>query len=271
MTVYIEYAFLENFLLDGVLLWLALTASKTAVRWGRLLFAALFGGGFALLFPLLRLSAFWGFCLKLSVGLLLPMLCFPKFCRKSDWSKYALSATFFFFFTFAFGGAFYGLSTAFSLRRLPNVAVWSGFAFLTAFSLWGVGRFYQKRSVYRCVYDCTVIFGEKRARVKGFWDSGNLARKNGIPVCFLSADIVYRLFGQDILFGGGQVCDEMQILTQAGVRNLPLYKGELEIETKEGIRCVREVYFARATNMISREYKILLHSDVLEGEGKWVA
>ncbi len=271
MTVYIEYAFLENLLLDGVLLWLALTASKTAVRWGRLLFSAILGGGFALLFPLLRLSAFWGFCLKLSVGLLLPMLCFPRLRCKSDWSKYALSATFFFFFTFAFGGALYGVTSAFSLRRLPSVAVWTGFAFLTAFSLWGLGRFYQKRSVYQSVYDCTVIFGEKRAKVKGFWDSGNLARKNGIPVCFLSADTVYRLFGQDILFGGGQVCDEMQIFTQAGERKVPLYKGALEIKTKAGIRRVQEVYFARATNMICREYKILLHSDVLEGEGKWVA
>ena len=55
MEIYIEYAFLENFLYDGGLLALAFFASKEKVRWGRIGLSATLGGVFALLFPFLQL------------------------------------------------------------------------------------------------------------------------------------------------------------------------------------------------------------------------
>ncbi len=270
MVVYVEYAFLENFLLDGVLLWLSLFASKTPVRWGRLVLSAAIGGGFALLFPLLRISVLLALLLKISIGGLLPMLCFKRLKNKKEWGRYALSASFFFAFTFAFGGALLGGATTFSLRRLPRLVVWIGFAFFTACTLFFLVKFYQKRADYRHIYECAVIFDGKRVKGKGLWDSGNRARKNGVPVCFLSADIFYELIGEKWIFERkeiGQVCDEMQITTQAGTRKLLLYKGSLQIENREE----KEVYFALSTNMISREYKILLHSSILEGEERWAA
>ena len=71
MTVYIEYAFLQNFFLDGALVWLSLKGSKTPVKGRRIALSALVGGVFAVLYPLLGLTKWLGLTLKISVGVLL--------------------------------------------------------------------------------------------------------------------------------------------------------------------------------------------------------
>ncbi len=265
MTVYIEYAFLENFLLDGALLWLSLIATRTSVKPILLLVAAGLGGVFAVVFPLLSLSVWLGSILKFAVGFFLCMVAFGKICNKKQWGRYALTVAFFFTFTFSFGGALLSAVHSFSLSRLPNVAVWVGFIFLSVAALLFIAKMYKRRAVERQIYPCIVLLGEKKAQVRGFWDSGNLAKKNGLPVCFLSADILYNLCGQDIIFGGrerGQSRDEMTISTMSGERKVPLYKGKLQVITDGKNSVEQEVYFALSTNMISREYKLILQADV---------
>ena len=266
MTVYIEYAFLQNFLLDGVLLWLAGRASRTPVKWGWLLFSAAFGGVFAVLFPLLRLSKAGAFLLKLAVGMLLPLLAIGKGNR---WGMYAMNMIFFLLLSFCFGGMLLMGMENFALQTLSWGWVAVGFAFLTAILLLLLEKCYQKRAIYRHIYDCRVFYGEKSVKTKGFYDSGNLATKGGLPICFLSADILFDLCGEVLLFGnqegicGGQVFDEQRISTQAGERIVRLYKGKIAIKTGRS-EIEKEVYFARAANRISREYKIILHSRIFE-------
>ena len=267
MTVYIEYAFLQNFLLDGVLLWLSLQATKTPIKWAWLFFAALVGGIFAVLYPLLKLPNGLGTILKLSVGCLLCMLAFGKIKGKRAWKNYALFTALFFAFSFAFGGALLGMAQGKTLKNMQNVFTPLGFALLTAIALFLIQKMYKKRALQRHIYDCKIISGEKSVMAQGFLDSGNAATKNGLPVCFLSPETVFELWGNEIIFGEkgrGQVCDEMQIVTMSGTRRVPLYKGGLEIKTERGTREIKEVYFALSANIISREYQILLHSRIFD-------
>ncbi len=268
MTVYIEYAFLENFLLDGVLLWLSLKGTKRVVGWRRLFFAACLGGIFAVVYPLLSLPSALAFFLKIAVGLFLPLVAFGRIKNRKEWGRYALNATFFFLFTFLFGGALLGGMENFSLSKLPSWAVGSSFALLTLSSVFLIEKIYGKRIIFRQLYPCSVAFGEKKAKVQGFWDSGNLATKNGLPVCFLSAEIFYDLCGNEILFpekSAGQVCDEMAISTLTGERRVPLRKGVLRIKNAGNLQ-EYEVYFAPTANTIGREYKLILSGQLL-GDG----
>ncbi len=255
MIVYVELAFLENFCLDFLLLSLSAYAARCAPRLLRLFLSAIVGGIFALLFPLLSLPPFLGGVLKCSVGALLPLLALGK-------RKWKTGTAFFLLFTFAFGGA---------LTALQGLPAWGRFPvmiFLAAFSLFLVERLYARRALFAYLYDCEVVLQGKRATARGFLDSGNFATKSGIPVCFLSVDLLYDLMGEKWAFGseeGGQGCDEMQIFTQAGVRTTPLYLGEIQIKRGKTV-CEREVYFAPSTNRIGREYKILLNSRIFEGE-----
>jgi len=266
MEIYIEYALLENFLFDSVLLWLSLTAAKMPIcRW-RILLAAAIGAMFAVLFPLLKFPLVVLTLLKLTVGAFLCMVAFGRLKTKKEWGRYALTLAFFFSFSFGFGGTLLGVYSNFSLEqweRIPSVAVFIGFAILTFFVLLFVKKLYARRIMYSHLYVCRVFCGEKMKMAQGFCDSGNLARKNALPVCFLCPALLYEVFEEEIWKGGGQVCDEMVISTMSGKRITQLYRGEIEVETKEGI--VRsEVYFAPSKNMIGREYQILFGAGILE-------
>ena len=56
MEIYIEYAFMENFLYDLALLWLAFKAARIKTRAWKLLVSSAIGGVFAVAFPLLSSS-----------------------------------------------------------------------------------------------------------------------------------------------------------------------------------------------------------------------
>ena len=260
MTVYIEYAFLENFLFDGALLALALYAAKAPFSWARLLLSAFLGAVFALVFPLLRLPNFLLYALKIAVGFLLPLLAYGRITTQKEWGRYAFTAVCFLSITFFIGGA---LSALFAelFPTVPTLVVLLGFCALAAAALFLVREFRKKRELNAFLYDCQIEHGDKSFWVRGFLDSGNTATKNSIPVCFLSPEYVYELFGEEILKGGGQVCDEICITTLGGEKKLPLYKGALTVKGKEKT----QVYFAPAANMISREYELLLNGSTLGG------
>ena len=143
MEVYVEYAFLENFLFDGVLLWLALRASCTPVRWWKVALSAAIGALFALLYPLLYLPIVLLQMLKFAVGFLLCLIVMPSIKTKKDRGRYALNVIFFFVFSFGFGGvllALYGMEYA-----PPTYLVMIGFAFLAMFSSLFVRYLYKYR------------------------------------------------------------------------------------------------------------------------------
>ena len=99
-------------------------------------------------------------------------------------------------------------------------------------------------------------------RVLGYYDTGNCAQKNGVPICFVSPEIVYGLFGDELLKDGGTVCDETEITTLSGSKKTALFQGEIRVETL-GKTYQNKVYFSPSKNMITREYKVLLHAAVL--------
>ncbi len=255
---------MENFLLDGALLSLSLYALKVPVRLGRVAFAAAIGGVFAVLFPLLRLSKLSLSLLKSGVGALLPLLSFGRIKTGKEWGRYALSLLFFFGLTFLFGGVLLGGGMGLFQNRVPFLSVGLAFLILSVFVILGVKGVYRRRKRVESLYACVVEGEGKRKRVTGFLDSGNLAKRQGIPVCFLSPDILWELYGEWILEGEerGQVCDEIKITTMAGEKKLSLYRGAVYVEV-QGKPIKKEVYFARLANRIDQEYKLILQAELI--------
>ena len=279
MELYIEYAFFENFIFDGALLWLALKAVKLPIHKRRLLLSAACGGSFALFFPLLRLSDFLLSFLKLAFGFFLCMLLFSRLKTKKEWGRYALTSFFFFAFSFGFGGSLlgvYGISIVknenladggLAMQKIPAYVVFLGFFLLIFITLGFIQALYARRKVFQWVYDCRIFAKGKELTARGFLDSGNFAEKNGIPVCFITPELIYELWGEEILNEKeeGQVCDEMKIMTMTGAAKVPLYLAELLIDCS-GTPRKRQVYFAPSKNMLSREYAILLQARIFENE-----
>lgn len=263
MEVYIEYAFLQNFLFDGALLFLALKGAKVEIQWKLLLLSAALGALFALLFPLFAFNDVLSLLLKLVAGLLICLIP-SRLKTKKQRGRYALTVCFFFIFSFGFGGALLAVLQSAEERTSPFLVL-LGFLLLSCFSLVFVEKMYKKRAIHAFLYDCVLINGETEVKAQGFLDSGNLATKKGVPVCFLSPDLFYDLIGQQMFFEkeAGQVRDEMCVQTIVGVEVLPLYKGEISIKKgRESIR--KEVYFALSKNSISKEYALLLNARIFE-------
>lgn len=259
MNVYIEYAFAENFLLDGVLLWLSLRIARCKIVKGKLCLAACAGGAFALLFPLLVLPVFFSYLLKFAVGFLLCMIAFPRLKTKNEWGRYALSSACFFFLTFFFGGALTAL-----FPKISPLIFAVGFVILSLCILLFTKKMSKRNALFKNVYTCSIAYKQRRVEILGLYDSGNGAEKNGMGVCFLSPEIAFELFEEEILKRGGQVRDEIEIQTLGGEKKLPLFQGEIEIKEKN---VKKTVYFALSKNMLCREYKVLLFSRIFEEEG----
>ena len=266
VEIYVEYAFVENFLYDFTLLWLAFKTARVQVKARRLLLSACIGAVFAVAFPLLRLAPALGIAVKLAVGGLLCVLPFERLSTRKAWGRCLLTILLFFAYSFGFGGTLlvvYGpLATG---GKVPSGLVFLGFVLLTIAGVWLVKRLYARRRIFAQVYACTLSVGEKCVKADGFYDSGNLATKNGLPVCFLSPAVLYELIGTGIFKTGGQVCDEMQISTLVGEKTVALYAGKIGLKINGQTVC-KDVYFAPSAHMIGREYAVLLSARLLERE-----
>lgn len=263
MIVYAEYAFLENFLLDAVLLYLALKCARGRVRVLNLLFAAAVGAGEALAFPLLPLPVWAAYFVKLLGGALIAVIAVSKGTKKT----YFVVLVCFFLMTFALGGL---LTAAYSFFRVEyaegggylveqapvGLVLGAAGAFCvlaTAFAK----RLYRYRCEKRSVFACSLTSGGKRVHWKGFADSGNLLMFRGEPVCVVSAAAVFALFGRRPKEEG-----RIRIGTVNGEKETPVFRCDtLEVGGKRA----QGAYLALGS-VDSKEYQIILHTAFLEGE-----
>ena len=242
MTVYIECVIIENFFYDFILLWCACALSKIRLQWPKLVLSAFFGGVFAVFYPLLVLPYFLGVTLKISVGFLLVFIAVPK----KEHSRYGLSVFFFYLCAFCFAGGSYAFGRGYVLPCF----------LLFALICMTLGKkIYQSMRFSAQLTACKLYYRGKEWGVTGYLDSGNLARYNGLPVCFISAELFLRLYEED----RGQVLEEMRISTLAGSKKVRVFYAEISVSGKEK----QPVYLGVSGNIIKKRYEVLLSSEMI--------
>ena len=200
MVVYWEYAFAENALLDGLLLYLSLRCVRLRVYVRRLFLAAAIGGAEAVVFPVLALPVWAAYTVKVLGGVLICLV-----AARGGWKKCAAATAVFFALTFALGGlltaaySFFGVETAdgtgFYVERAPVALIFAGVGSFLCAVLAGVRALYRYKKVQQNILPCTLAVGARRVTWTGFADSGNRLSFRGEPVCVLSAAAVFALFG----------------------------------------------------------------------------
>lgn len=270
MSVYWEYAFLENLILDGLLLFLALKCARIKCYPLNLLLAAGVGAAEAVAFPLLTLPVWAAYLIKVAGGIVISLIA----VRRANLKGYLIVTAAFFFMTFAFGGllvaaySFFGAEYAegngFLVERAP-VALVLGlagvFAVLVTLSARG---FYRYRKIKRNLFACTLRAGDKSVRVTGFADSGNLLTFRNQPVSVVSAVAALALFR-----GNARETGRMTVNTVSGSREAPVFECDLEINLMRK-KIVKKGVFVTVGNVLSKEYKLILHTANLEGEDETV-
>lgn len=264
MTVYIEYAFAVNFLLDGLLVFLSLKCAHGRVGRIRLFLSAAVGAGEAIVFPMIPLPNWCAVLVKLLGGILLVLIAVGKGGRRT----FLVAGVAFFALTFALGGL---LTAVYSYFRIPYaqeggylvesapvalvLAVAAIFAICTLRAAKG---FYRYRNLKRNLFPCTVEAGGKKVEWRGLADSGNLLFFRGEPVNVISAAAALALFGKTPPLG------RMQINTAGGSRDSPVFRAQsLTVGAGKRARRSEEPLFT-VGEVDSGEYRIILHTSFLE-------
>lgn len=178
MVVYIEIVLFENLLIDGLLLWLVLQCLKEKTNWWGLVLASVFGAGFALASPSIKLDGILAFALKICVAVVMCiMLCL-------NFRKLWLKTLLFVLFTFGFGGillalfSFMGVSTVTGLAfgynsEIPLGAILAGIIIFAVMIVRLIKKFYRRKSLVQFFYPIELTVNHKKVILQGFLDTGN--------------------------------------------------------------------------------------------------
>lgn len=268
MVVWIEIAILENFLLDGVLLYLALKCARQKVSAFRLLLASGIGAAEAVVFPLLTLPNAAAYAVKIAGGVLLVAIA----VRGKRLKPYLVAGGAFFLLTFALGGMLTALYSFFRVEyaeqggyiveRAP-VGLVLGAAALFAIAMCRlIRKAFRYRREERNLLACVLTSGERTVRWTGYADSGNLLEFRGKPVCVTSAAGIFALFGADPKAEG-----RIRVKTVNGERDAPVFRPDrLEIEADGKMRAADEVYLT--VGEVGKKYQVILSAVLLEVSGE---
>ena len=198
MKVYIEYAIIDNLVMDYLLLKAALKTARTDFKETRIILASILGTAFAVAFPLMNVNGVLGGVMKLLAG---EVMVFAAM-RSGGIEKYALSLAFFLAYTFAAGGCMIGacrlfgvdLSSGGGLEMLSGaceisfgVIILSGYLVVKLFYLLFSGAV-KRRDGMPFERQAVLFDGGEAAKLSAFIDSGNRLydRRTGKPVSVLS-------------------------------------------------------------------------------------
>ncbi len=262
MTVWIEYAFAQNFIIDFSLLYLTNKTVRLPVHRLRLFGATVLGTAFALLFPLLALPKAISYIVRLSFGAVLCLVGLPAK------GKGNLSALFFFYlYTFLYGGFLMGVYSVFSLEYDPGgslvggnfaVAALAFLPFFCLFSLRGAQKLWKRLKKKTVDYVCDVFFGTERVRLNGLMDTGNSLQFNGNPVCLLAGEVKERVKNplptEDYIF----------VRTATGEGVFPVFQAKIEIYSEGKENIIDKVYFAVSAQPLGGGYEVILHPQLLK-------
>lgn len=260
MVVYIEYAFLENALIDGLLLFLALKAVRLRVSGPRLALASSLGGGLSLLFPVLTLPVWCLTLVKFLGGALIAAVSCPKATLRPCLGLCAA----FYLLTFALGGLLFAVSSFFGaelvegrgfwLERVPVSLVLSAAVLFFALMAMLFRKLHARRAIEKRSCAC-IIEGIRTVRTKAFLDSGNLLTFRGEPVSVLSPVAALALFA------GERPVGRIFMRSAGGERSSPVFRAR---RLTAGGKRVDGALFAVGEVGIP-DHPVLLNTSLLEG------
>ena len=261
VEIYVEDAIIENFLLDGALLYLALSAARQEIVWWRLLLGGLAGAVFAVVFPFLPFPPWLTYACKLLAGGLLVLIALK---RQKHRGRYALTLALFYGLSFCLGGGLVAILEGFqmpyytavgggTLTKIPVGGLLAAVAVFVGLIKWGIAKIYERKRACAHIVCCEVAHGQTRCKLKGLVDTGNRATCDGKAVCFAPPDLLYRLFGMS------PPCRFITVRTVSGEKRIGLFVVEeiVVLIGRERIR-LEGAYLSASVHMAGKEYQLLL-------------
>jgi len=194
-------------IINSVLLWFTFRTIKSRAVWYRVLLSASIGTGFAMMLPLISLSGFWGSIGLISIKVFIGAFMVFVACWKTNPVRQILFFLIFAGYTFALGGAIYGLTFAtqsvessilfFTQNSSIPIGFFVGTAFIGGILLSKLIKFLNVRhSINNYLRDCVITMRGNKFRITSYLDTGNrlVDPKTGAPVVIITMSLFLKMF-----------------------------------------------------------------------------
>lgn len=270
MQVYIEYAFLDNMIINYVLLKTATRCAKVKTRFIFIFLSSLLGTAVALILPLVTLPSILLISIKLLLAVTMVLIC----GRYIKVKTYFITLAFFILFTFLCGGFLIALfnfaGVDYNVYFLVNndsvvpIGISVLFIYIASIVVTKVTKLLLKeRSLKPFLRNCVIVVNKKKFSVKGFIDSGNglYDSRSGLPIIVCSNELFEKLFSSGIKKSVSKISfdtvsgtSKMQLYV---IDKIMIYNGSLVNIFNNVLLGVSEFGFNSA------DYDLLLHPSIL--------
>jgi len=203
LVVYLEYAIIDNLVINSLLLWLTCRTVKLKPPQWRIIISAVVGTMIALALPLINVPGIWGGALMVAIriftGAMLAFIVYNK-----SFARYLLFLLIFVSYTFALGGAIYGVMFAvmgveaslLTSTTVP-VGVFIGVACVFLWILSKLVKFLNVRhSINNYLRDVIITYKDNKFKITSYLDTGNrlVDPKSQAPVVIITMSLFLKMF-----------------------------------------------------------------------------
>ena len=258
MTVYIELVFINNFIIDFMLLKCSTVISKARTSIWQLLFCAIFSAIGTILMPFVSKNALlW--LIKIIFGFLIVLFA----VKNESFKKYLFTTVIFFAFTFFTGGMLIGLSNIFNVNTNNLIFIYLEFVPVTLIGLICIkiiNKVYRKKNVINFLYECEILIDDIFIKTDGFLDTGNNVYKNFVPIVFCSKSITKKIKSKIAKLK----TDTINLKTVTGVGQIKVI---LNAKIKIYSHIDKHIYFNVGLALTDNNFKagVILHPSIIKG------
>ena len=206
MTIYLDVIFLENIVINYIMLYVTGIISKAQIKQKRLILGALIGAVYSIIYYLFRLKIYSSFIIKIILSIVIIYVSFKSNNYKDLLKKILL----FYLSSFVFGGAAIAiiymvnsqnitiqngvLVGSYTLRTVLIGIVVAYFTIIFAFKI-------IKISKKDLICDIEFTLNNKIIRTKALIDTGNLLKEpiTNLPVIVMEHTLLYDVMPKEIL------------------------------------------------------------------------
>lgn len=208
MTIYLDVIFLENIVINYIILYVTGSISKSKIKQKKILLGALIGAIYSIIYYLLKLKIYSSFIIKIILSIVIIYVAFDSNNFKDLLKKVLL----FYLSSFVFGGAAIAiiymvnfqnitiqngvLVGSYTIKTILIGIVVAYFTILIAFKI-----IKTKISKKDLICDISVRLNNKNIKTKVLIDTGNLLKEpiTNLPVIVIEHTLLYDVMPKDIL------------------------------------------------------------------------
>ena len=290
MTVYIDIIFIENIVINYIILYATGIVSKSKINQKRMIISSLIGAVYSVIYYLLKINIYSNMIVKLMLSIAMVYIALETKNFKILIKKLVL----FYLVSFVFAGAALGIIY---MANTQNITIQNGMivgsytlktiliGIVVAFIVIIIGFNFAKGKLSKkdLIYNIKIYINGKNVKTKAMMDTGNFLKEpiTNIPVAVVEHTLLYEIIPKEILnniekvLGGdfkdipediqNQYISKLKVIpfSSLGKQNgmlLGIKADKLEIEIEENIKEIQKVIIGVYTKSLTKrgEYRALV-------------